>query len=101
MWDRIKSLLGSPIATLCLSIWAEREPTDPVMATSGLMLLGQCLALKVYPWDSCQHGCQMAIAKFLDCMCLALRARRTTAQLPYAAKFDPFLSLDCARVEGG
>ena len=34
-------------------------------------------------------------------MCLALRAWRTMAPLRYAAKFDPFLSLDCARVEGG
>ena len=33
----------------------------------------------------------MAVAIFLDRMCLALG---------YAAKFDPFFSLDCARVEG-
>ena len=46
------------------------------------------------------HGCQMAIAKFLDCMRLAPWVRRTMAPLGYAAKFDPFLSLDCARVEG-
>ena len=46
------------------------------------------------------HGCQMAIAKFLDCICLALRAWRTMAPLRYAAKFDLFLSLDCAGVEG-
>ena len=33
------------------------------------------------------HGCQMAIAKFLDCRHLALRACRTVALLRYAAKF--------------
>ena len=46
------------------------------------------------------HCCQMAIARFLDCMCFALWALRTLAPLRYATKFDPFLSLDCARVEG-
>ena len=35
----------------------------------------------------------MAIARFLDRMCLALRA--SGQWLCYAAKFDPFLSLDC------
>ena len=39
-----------------------------------------------------RHGCQMAIAIFLDCICLALRAWRTMAPLRCAAKFDPFLS---------
>ena len=39
------------------------------------------------------HGCQIG---FLDCMCFALRDWRTMALLRYAAKFDPFLSLDCA-----
>ena len=48
-----------------------------------------------------RHGCQMAIARFLDRMCLALRTCRTMAPLGYTAKYDPFLSLDCARVEGG
>ena len=48
-------------------------------------------------WNVSQlHGCQMAIARFLDGMCLALWAWRTMAPLRYAAKFDPFLSLDCA-----
>ena len=42
-----------------------------------------------------RHGCQMAIARFLDRRCLALRAWRTMAPLRYAAKFDPFLSLEC------
>ena len=41
----------------------------------------------------------MAIARFLDRMCLAL-GFWTMAPLRYAAKFDPFLSLDCARLEG-
>ena len=41
-----------------------------------------------------------AIAEFLDCMCLAPSGFWTMAPLRYAAKFDPFLSLDCARVEG-
>ena len=40
------------------------------------------------------HGCQIALARFLDCMCLALWA--SGLWLRYAAKFDPFLSLDCA-----
>ena len=45
------------------------------------------------------HGCQMAIAKFLDSTtCLALQA--SGLWLRYAAKFDPFLSMDCPRVEG-
>ena len=44
--------------------------------------------------DSSQ-GYQMAIARILDCMCLALRAWRTMASLCCPAKFDPFLSLDC------
>ena len=43
-----------------------------------------------------QHNCQMAITKFVYCMCLALRAWRTIALLCYTAKFDRFLSLDCA-----
>ena len=38
----------------------------------------------------------MEIAQFLDCMHLALQAWKTMAPLRYAAKFDPFLSLDCA-----
>ena len=38
----------------------------------------------------------MAKARLLDRMCLALWARRTMAPLHCAAKFDPFLSLDCA-----
>ena len=50
------------------------------------------------PWR--RHGCQMAIARFLDRMCLALRAQWTMAPLCCAAKCNPFLSLDCARVEG-
>ena len=33
------------------------------------------------------HGCQMAIAKFLDCICLAIRAWRTVAPLRYTAQF--------------
>ena len=46
------------------------------------------------------HGCQMAIARFLDHRHLALQAWATMAPLCCAAKFDPFLSLDCARVKG-
>ena len=46
------------------------------------------------------HGCQMAIARFLDHRHLALQAWVTMAPLCCAAKFDPFLSLDCARVKG-
>ena len=52
------------------------------------------------PWDH-RHGCQMAVAKFLDCMCLAIRALSTMAQLRSASKFDPFLYLDCGGLEGG
>ena len=47
--------------------------------------------------STCCHGCHMAIAGFLDRMWLALRASGLSmAPLGYAAKFDPFLSLDCA-----
>ena len=42
----------------------------------------------------------MAVARFLDRMCLAASGFWTMALLRYAAKLDPFLSLDCARVEG-
>ena len=41
----------------------------------------------------------MARARFLDHICLALRASGLWI-LRHAAKFDPFLSLDCTRVEG-
>ena len=40
------------------------------------------------------HGCQMAIAKFLDCMPSGFWTM--ALYLHYAAKFDPFLSEDCA-----
>ena len=40
------------------------------------------------------HGCQSAIARFLDRMCLALWAYGLW--LRYTAKLDPFLSFDCA-----
>ena len=36
------------------------------------------------------HGCQMAIAGFLDCMRLALQACRTMAPLRHTARFNPF-----------
>ena len=48
----------------------------------------------------CKLDCRIAIAKFLDRMCLALQARRTMVPLRYAAKFDPFLTLNCAGSEG-
>ena len=49
-----------------------------------------------------RHGCQMAIAGFLDQMCLfGPSGFWTMALLCYASKFDPVLSLDCATVEGG
>ena len=66
---------------------AEEEPSE-----------GEAAASHLHHFQG--HGCQMAIARFLDLMCLALRAPRTMAPLRCAAKFDPFLSLDCARVEG-
>ena len=43
-------------------------------------------------WSWLQDG----YSQILDCMCLALWAWRTMAPLRCAAKFDPFLSLDCA-----
>ena len=46
------------------------------------------------------HGCRMAIAGFLESYVFGPSGFWTMAPLCYAAKFDPFLSLDCARVEG-
>ena len=46
--------------------------------------------LGILSCSSVHHGCQMAIVRFGDRM----------APLRFAAKLDPFLSLDCARVEG-
>ena len=47
-----------------------------------------------------RHGCQMAIAGFLESYVFCPSGFWTMAPICYAAKFDPFLSLDCARVEG-
>ena len=43
-----------------------------------------------------EHGCQMAIAGFLESYVFGPSGFWTMAPLRYAAKFDPFLSLDCA-----
>ena len=43
-----------------------------------------------------KHGCQMAIARFLESYVFGPSGFWTMAFLRYAAKFDPFLSLDCA-----
>ena len=43
----------------------------------------------------------MAIAGFLESYVFGPSGFWTMAPLPDAAKFDPFLSVDCARVEGG
>ena len=51
-----------------------------------------------YPTPS--HGCQMATARFLELYVFGPSGFLTMAPLHYATKFDPFLSLDCARVEG-
>ena len=42
------------------------------------------------------HGCQMAIAGFLESYVFCPSGFSTMAPLHCAAKFDPFLSLDCA-----
>ena len=42
----------------------------------------------------------METARFLDCMCLALRGFWTMAPLRYAAKFDLFLFLPSGNIEG-
>ena len=47
-----------------------------------------------------RHGCQMATAGFLESYVFGPSGVWTMAPLRCAAKFDPFLSLDCARVEG-
>ena len=47
--------------------------------------------------DDQVQGSQMTVAKLLECMCLALQACWTMAPIRNAAKFDTFLSLDCAR----
>ena len=70
---------------LLLKEETERTPTDATTQT----LLDE--AARMF-----RHGCQMAIARFLDRMCLVLRGFWSMAPLRYAAKFDPFLSLDCA-----
>ena len=41
------------------------------------------------------HGCQIAIARFLESYVFGPSGFWTMAPLRYAAKFDPFLSLDC------
>ena len=46
------------------------------------------------------HGYQMAIAGFLESYVFGPSGFWTMAPLRYAAKFNSFLSLDCARVEG-
>ena len=43
-----------------------------------------------------KHGCQMAIAGFLGSYVFGPSGFWTMAPLRYAAKLDPFLSLDCA-----
>ena len=43
-----------------------------------------------------EYGCQMAIARFLESYVFGPSGFWTMAPLRYAAKFDPFLSLDCA-----
>ena len=45
---------------------------------------------------SSEHGCQIAIARFLESYVFGPSGFWTMAPLRYAAKFDPFLSLDCA-----
>ena len=42
------------------------------------------------------HGCQMTIAGFLESYVFGPSGFWTMALLRYAAKFDPFFSLDCA-----
>ena len=42
------------------------------------------------------HSCQMAIAGFLELYVFGPSGFWTMAPLRYAAKCDPFLSLDCA-----
>ena len=46
------------------------------------------------------YGCQMAIASFLESYVFGPSGFWTMAPLRYAAKFDLFLSLDCAGIEG-
>ena len=48
-----------------------------------------------------RHGCQMALAGFLESYVFGPLGFWTMDPLRYAAKLDPFLSLDCAGVEGG
>ena len=48
----------------------------------------------------CHRGCQMAIARFLESYVFGPSGFWTMASLRYAAKLDPFLSLDCGRVKG-
>ena len=50
---------------------------------------------------SCNHGCQMAIANYLDCIHLTLRAWGTMALLRYIAKCDPLLSSTLSQSKKG
>ena len=47
------------------------------------------------PTTIIRHGCQMAIARFLESYVFGPSGFWTMAPLCYAAKFDPLLSLNC------
>ena len=91
--------------------WSE-QPANQEVNPGGDVLLGcvindmrgQCRWEKdgtpvgIFPGK--YHDCQMAIAKIFRLYVFGPSGFWTMAPLHYAAKFDPFLSLDCARVEG-
>ena len=80
-----------PSLYTCIAIWKQQQqPTFAVSVTSSIHQVTAAMA----------HGCQMAIAGFLESYVFGPLGFWTMAVLRYAAKFDPFLSLDCARVEG-
>ena len=68
------------------------------IASSSRLL---CTQIESYPYNvvafACiHHGCQMAIARFSNCTCLALRASRLWLRYATLQNLIPFLSLDWA-----
>ena len=62
----------------------------------GLLYFYSRFILHTYCWKTMNHnhGCQMAIARFIESYVFGPSGFWTMAPLRYAAKFDPFLSLD-------
>ena len=89
--------MGLALTSMLMNLWLSY-----MKAPASCFVINQSKPQWIRPETSQvgrHHGCHMAVA-VLDCRHLALRAWRTLALSCYAAKFDLFLFLDCARVEG-